>query len=515
MPRQPALLFLFGLTCCLAEQPAEGAGAAPLLLRACDARGQPTPLTSLPRQPLLQLEIEGLTDPDGAPWLFAGAMDEALLRDLARLPLTAASQERLVPLRRARSGRDLLLTPLSPLRAAASYSLALPASATQVDEAWSAALRVADSAQAGAALRGSFPAPGAVAVSRQLAWAALSFDGEVSGFEDGIWLEDAAGFAVAGRSEAVACEALDTAAVSCIRFTPDAPLSAGARYALRSGRALQDAHGAELPELYSELGTAVAAEPAGALWQPASCALDEQALAEGCALVLDDRIALQLFPAPSTRVLIALGAQRTAALPAAAGVSIELTGLTPDTEHTLMLAAIDVAQREHVRQLGLRTAPALRTLSISEVYADPSGKEPDQEFVELWNFGNEAVPLGNLYLSDSSDSRGMHIASDASLGPGARALLVSAGYAADSGLDVAPRAGSLLVRVGKALTSGGLSNRGEPLYLRDAGGQRLSAAPGRPAPRAGQCLTRVGSDPRTGEPGSFDYVGAGTCTPGF
>ena len=72
------------------------------------------------------------------------------------------------------------------------------------------------------------------------------------------------------------------------------------------------------------------------------------------------------------------------------------------------------------------------------------------------------------------------------------------------------------MRVGTSLASGGLRNSGEALYLRDAAGHRLSAAPAKPAPQPGVCvLRRDDADPRSGEPSAFERDPAGSCTPGF
>ena len=519
MPGQlRTFLLLFALTSCLTEPP-PGSAAAALALRACDARGQPASLTNLPRQPTLLLELPATTAPEGPPWLFVGAMDASLARDLARLPLTAASQARLVTTRRALSGHDLALMPESTLHPGADYTLALPLSALSQAQAqlnqhtpWSAALHVDDSSAAGAAVRGSYPAPGAAHVSPRLSWVALSFDGEVYGNDEAIWMEDAAGFAVPGAVESIACDQLDTAAISCRRWLPDTALAAETSYTLRSGGALRDAHGAEVEALQAVFTTAAADEAAMPPWQPGMCAVDEQPLEQGCARVLDDRIALRLFPSPSTRVAVSLDEQHFSMLPQRDGVRLQLTGLSPDAEQALAISGFDAEEHELRREVRLRTAAALPTLAISEVYADPAGREPDQEFVELWNFGPHALPLSGLYLGDSLRERGQPIESNASLAPGARALLVSDAFSEASALDTPPLSGSVLVRMGKALTPSGLSNRGEALYLRDAVGHRLSSAPERPAPQAGQCLSRIGLDPRADEPPNFRLDDV--CTPG-
>ncbi len=98
--------------------------------------------------------------------------------------------------------------------------------------------------------------------------------------------------------------------------------------------------------------------------------------------------------------------------------------------------------------------------------------------------------------------------------PGGRALLVADGFDPSAPDDTPVPPGTVLVRMGTSLGSGGLSNAGEPLFLRDPEGHRVSAAPATPPPRAGVCRVRQVDDPRTGAPGSFGYDAEGGCTPG-
>ncbi|MBW2464185.1 MAG: hypothetical protein JRH11_21230, partial [Deltaproteobacteria bacterium] len=74
-------------------------------------------------------------------------------------------------------------------------------------------------------------------------------------------------------------------------------------------------------------------------------------------------------------------------------------------------------------------------------------------------------------------------------------------------------AGVPLARLGTSLASGGLSNAGEPLFLRDAEGHRVSAAP-KTTTGAGQCLVRRSGASRDGRRGDVDAFVVGPCTPG-
>ena len=157
------------------------------------------------------------------------------------------------------------------------------------------------------------------------------------------------------------------------------------------------------------------------------------------------------------------------------------------------------------------TTPPLATLAITEVLADPQGPEPAQEYVEIWNFGPDAIALDGLQLSDDGSLVGQIITSSRSLPSGGYALLVADDYDPEQGLDLAPAPGVPLVRVGKSLAKSGLANRGEPLFLRDASGNRLSASPASKAP-AGICLTRIpGTPPRLGTSEEFTTA---PCSPG-
>src|SRR6185369_1936337 len=89
--------------------------------------------------------------------------------------------------------------------------------------------------------------------------------------------------------------------------------------------------------------------------------------------------------------------------------------------------------------------------------------------VELRNLGGDAVLLGGLRLEDA---KGVDVLPAVELPPGAYALVVPSGFDPSGGAggkDVAPRAGTTLVRVDARLGSDGLSNGGEVVRLRMPG----------------------------------------------
>lgn len=116
-----------------------------------------------------------------------------------------------------------------------------------------------------------------------------------------------------------------------------------------------------------------------------------------------------------------------------------------------------------------RPPPAV---AITEIHANPAGPEPAQEFVELKNLGPEPIDLGGLALEDE---KGTDVLPAALLGPGAYALVIPALFDAASEKDTPPAAGTLLIRVDNRLGSDGLSNAGESVRLRGAGGQLVSS----------------------------------------
>ena len=49
-------------------------------------------------------------------------------------------------------------------------------------------------------------------------------------------------------------------------------------------------------------------------------------------------------------------------------------------------------------------APATTTILINEIYPDPTGADNDDEFIELYNFGSQAVDLGDWKIKDNEKS---------------------------------------------------------------------------------------------------------------
>jgi hypothetical protein len=115
--------------------------------------------------------------------------------------------------------------------------------------------------------------------------------------------------------------------------------------------------------------------------------------------------------------------------------------------------------------------PPVPRLSITEVMANPAGSETTQEFVEIYNAGSEALALGGLQIQDKTGSDPLP---EATLQPGAFALVVAEKYDPAASGDVPPRPDALLLRVPGRIGSDGLSNTGEVVRLLTASGEVIS-----------------------------------------
>jgi len=114
---------------------------------------------------------------------------------------------------------------------------------------------------------------------------------------------------------------------------------------------------------------------------------------------------------------------------------------------------------------------ALPQLVISELLPNPAGSETTQEFVEIHNAGASAVAMGGLVIADKT---GADALPEATLAPGAFAVVVAEKYDAAAGTDVPPIATASLLRVAGRIGSDGIANAGETIELRTALGDVIS-----------------------------------------
>jgi hypothetical protein len=174
----------------------------------------------------------------------------------------------------------------------------------------------------------------------------------------------------------------------------------------------------------------------------------------------------------TVEALIHLG-ETTTTIPVGAGMgnldlAIPARGLAPAADGDIVIRATDRAGNGAATEaIALHTPPAAPPVVITEVLANPAGKEPVQEFVELRNIGDGTVSLEGLRLEDS---RGGDVLPAVELAAGGYAVVVGAGYDHFSPVDVQPRATAALVRLDTRIGSDGLSNSGEAVRLRAAGG---------------------------------------------
>jgi hypothetical protein len=168
------------------------------------------------------------------------------------------------------------------------------------------------------------------------------------------------------------------------------------------------------------------------------------------------------------------------------GEELMVGGLTPSTRVVLRGTATTLAGDETAFSAVVTTRPAQAHLVLNEVLANPSGPDHTSEWVEIVNDGATAVDTNGWTLEDTD--RGSPLPST-QVAPGTYALIVPAGYDATSAADVAPAAGTLILRVHE-LGSGGLSNQGEALRLRDPTGAIISEFPALAAPKPGVSMAR-------------------------
>ncbi len=108
---------------------------------------------------------------------------------------------------------------------------------------------------------------------------------------------------------------------------------------------------------------------------------------------------------------------------------------------------------------------------LVRVFPNPSGPEPAQEFVEVFNASQDPVELEGYELTDSLEKSGDLLPAHR-LEPGARVRIAGKGYACD--LPGEPPCDTDVMILGSSLASGGLGNGGEPLYLFNPWGELAS-----------------------------------------
>ncbi len=231
--------------------------------------------------------------------------------------------------------------------------------------------------------------------------------------------------------------------------------------------------------------------------EPLHCAPTEQNIGPGCARVMDDRA---LIRGPAYPLLWTLQVDtQTHVLAQSAGQSFALFGLRSSSPNAISFQVQDASGQEHGATTTLYTEPPRAHVVITEVFANPLGPEPQQEWVELFNDGSVAAQLDGWRLRDVGGDAELP---SVTLGPGLFALIVRDDYDASGKYDAAPTVGTYLLRVPQ-LGKNGLSNAGEPLELVDSGGQIASAFTGDLEPKAGRSVIRIWPAAPDDSPESF------------
>ena len=241
---------------------------------------------------------------------------------------------------------------------------------------------------------------------------------------------------------------------------------------------------------------------------PVSCGAAELQFGPGCIELEDDRAWVRGPDVPTLWRVSGGSLEALGAVPPAGRLT--LRGLVPASLSTLTVSVRTSAGELFAGAISVTTGPPRPHVVINEVYADPLGAEPAQEWVELYNDGLAAAELGTLRLRDSGGETALP---PYLLAPGEFAILAREDYVATPGADVVPPASTTILRVA-ALGKNGLSNSGEPLELVDPAGERLSWFPAVPKPKAGVSVARRRPDSRADDPTGFAHHAPPGSSPG-
>ncbi|MEM9069563.1 MAG: lamin tail domain-containing protein [Myxococcota bacterium] len=479
-----------------------------------DRHGDVWPLDNAPLRPVVTLEFNREFDADTADaivLLEATALDDEELRaDLRRTPVRESHRRRAVPFEIYVEGSRVELTPAT-LNTGARYVVGVGTWANDLGgvaltEPLVAAFQVGER-EVGAHARASWPPDGMAGVPLALRFVAVRFDDVVEGIE-GITLEGPAGV-VRTDNDRVACRDVGWPSGTCVRLSFEGVLEPRRAYRVSVGDRVRDRGGAPVgpwnvgfetgDQLHDDLDL---------LEEP--CAMDEYATHGLCALADDTSIRIRGRASGPGLVVVEAGTRRLSTLAPRGEFSLRVDELPPETPVAARLSLEGLSGSMLSVELPLETLPPLAPITIAEVRADPRGPEPRQEYVELINSGAVPWSLEGMTLADRGDREGDTFGPGPLVPAGGRVLVVATPFDPDHPDDPAVPAGIPLIRVDGSLASGGLSNAGEPLFLRNASGHRLSSFPALPAPDPGVCWVRQG----LGRADDATDFFAAPCTPG-
>lgn len=241
---------------------------------------------------------------------------------------------------------------------------------------------------------------------------------------------------------------------------------------------------------------------------PVPCAGTEVAFGDACLAIEDDRL---LVRPPYWGSLVALEAADASLVHVALeGARFLLRPLPPSSVVQARAALVDAAGRVSEVEKEIATLPPRARPIVNEVLAAPLGPEPAQEWIELFNDGLEPAELLGLELDVNGTKTFLP---EATLAPGAYALVVSDAFVMGEGSDPPPASGTRLVRVPK-LGKQGLTNEGATITLRIPDGPVLSRFPSSPKPKKGVSVVRIRPDALDELPASFALDALGSSSPG-
>ncbi|MBK8173502.1 MAG: lamin tail domain-containing protein [Sandaracinaceae bacterium] len=480
--------------------------------------GQGRTFANVPRRAAFRVSFSApALNAEAAVFLMRGEGDELLLQDLGESPLRAESAERVVPCQLSVDGSAVELRPRQPLVPGVALVLVVAKWLRSVDGVplnggvVSYPVRVSTSPEDGAVLTDTWPASGSSNVPLRLPFAALRFDGQVTNIEHGIALRTESGADLAAFSHVSSCEQLGYRGGFCVVLAISDALPTNTRLSLAINESLLDGTGAAFDAEETLFTTATAEVDAPLTFTIPSCALDEQASELGCLLTDDTQVVLRARASAPVRAWLSLGSFEDHQISPRGELELRLLPLPPGAGLVAQLRTVDLGGNVAMFDVPFATTEALAALAITEVRADPLGPEPQQEYVELYNYGEAALDIAGFSLSDRPDAEGDVFEASFRIAARTRALVVTDDFDPTAPDDVAVPAGVPLIRIGTSLGSGGITNRGEPLYLRDASMHRLSAAPALAVAHPGACIVRHTTSMRDGSLASFEE---GPCSPG-
>jgi hypothetical protein len=436
----------------------------------------PSPIEAAP--PILRLRLFFDAEPPVDParvYLIEGEIGPSHIRQIKRNALSKALSARIVPALVWLAPGDeaaeqvVVVAPTVPLELGGTFTIATG------EPSFSAQIRVLKDDPARTLERVWPPLEGGVTGSLGI-WCG---DEAIAPFEVAAALEPGGppGFLRAG--------AVNGAGMRCARFEaePSSSVEIGMDAALVGPPAI------ELESGYLRLDPRpFVHEASPSPVEPLACDPDEVQLGPGCARVLDDRLIGRAPEAPLLWVVASpeLGIDHVFAT--AGGDPFGIAPLAPLTSLGLGVTTLDIAGGAASVVVSVSTLAPMPHVIINEVYANPLGEEPEQEWIEIVNDGAVAADLAGYVVADIG---GKSALPSVELPPGGFALIANEAYdELEDELDPAPPPGALIVRV-PGLGRSGLSNGGEPIKLLDAAGIVLSRAPATPKPKAGWSVARV------------------------